>query len=58
MVLSTGPLDWESSALTTRPLLQYNHRLNYYDHYYCFIDCRQNIYTCLVYEFYKTSYES
>ena len=23
MVLNTGPLDWESSALTTRPLLQY-----------------------------------
>ena len=23
VVLNTGPLDWESSALTTRPLLQY-----------------------------------
>ena len=25
VVLNTGPLDWESSALTTRPLLHENH---------------------------------
>ena len=29
MVLSMGPLDWEASALTTRPVLLGPHKRNY-----------------------------
>ena len=35
MVLNTGPLDWESRALTTRPLL---HEHDYFIH--CTIFCQ------------------
>ena len=34
MVLNTGPLDWESSILTTRPSLRYEQRV-LRKHFFC-----------------------
>ena len=37
MALNTGPLDWESSALTTRPLLQLLQIYHFLDSFVFFV---------------------